>query len=160
MRIPLSTNGRTERLVMRLTEITSPRAAMTAHLSIVPEIVGHAAVHAAPHHVSEARRLVDGMRSAANSAKSAQLDSRLHEVVAVAPGNPLMTKSHRILNVVRVSGVSPGLELPQDGPPADYHVFADDDAIVAATESRDRRAAHAAMRSHLKSVRAMLLKDD
>ncbi|RZV99750.1 MAG: FCD domain-containing protein, partial [Rhodobacteraceae bacterium] len=49
---------------------------------------------------------------------------------------------------------------PRDGPPADYHSFAEHDAIIEALERRDRQAAHAAMRAHLKSVRATLLKDD
>ncbi len=160
MRMPLSTNGRTDRFVMRLTEITSPCAATMARLSLEPEFVGYAAVRAARRHVSVARRLVEALRSAANSAKYAQLVSRLHELVAVASGNPLLTELHRILNEVRISGVWPRLKLPQDGPPADYHVFAEHDAIFSAIESRDRRAAHAAMRSHLKSVLAMHLKDD
>ncbi len=100
------------------------------------------------------------MRSIANRADYGQLDSRLHELVAVDPGNPLLTELHRKLNAVRVSGLSPRRELPQDGPRADYHFCAEHDAIVAAIESRDLRAAHAAMRSHLKSVLATILKDD
>ncbi len=160
LRAPLATNRRNDPLVMRLAEITSPHAAMMARLSLEPELAGHAAIHAAPRHVSEARRLVEGMRSAANWAEYERLDSRLHELIAVASGNPLLTELHGIMNAVRVSVVWPRLELPQDGPPAEYHSFAEHDAIVAAIEIRDRRAAHAAMRGHLKSVLATLLKDD
>lgn len=101
----LSGDKRTDRLVMRLAEITSLLAAMMTHLSLEPELAGHAAVHAAPRHVSETRRLVEGMRSVTNRAEYGQLDSRLHQLAAVAPGNPLLTELHRNLNAVRVSGL-------------------------------------------------------
>jgi len=72
----------------------------------------------------------------------------------------LLAEMHRIVNAVRVSVVWSRLELPQHGPPADYHSFAEHDAIIDALEKRDRHAARTAMREHLKSVRATLLKDD
>ena len=147
-------------LVQQLAEITSPHAAMMARLSLEPELAGHAAIHAAPRHLSEARNLADGMRKAADWAEYEQLDARLHELIAVASGNPLLAELHRIVNAVRVSVVWSNLELPREGPPTDYHSFAEHDEIIEALERRDRLAAHAAMRNHLKSVRATLLKDD
>lgn len=156
-----STDGKTsESFVMQLAEITSPHAAMMARLSLEPELAGHAAIHAAPRHLTEARGLAEGMRQASDWAEYEQLDARLHELIAVASGNPLLAELHRIVNAVRVSVVWSRLELPQNGPPADYHSFAEHDAIIEALERRDRWAAHAAMRAHLKSVRATLLKDD
>ncbi len=152
--------GNKEPLVTHLAEITSPHAAMMARLSLEPELAGHAAIHAAPRHLTEARRLADGMRAAANWAEYGQLDAQLHELIAVASGNPLLAELHRIVNAVRVSVVWSKLALPQDGPPADYHSFAEHEEIIEALERRDRTAAHAAMRNHLKSVRATLLKDD
>ena len=149
-----------EPLVARLSEITSPHAAMMARLSLEPELAGHAAIHAAPRHLTEARQLADGMRAARNWEEYETLDARLHELIAVASGNPLLAELHRIVNAVRVSVVWSKLELPQGGPPADYHSFEEHDAIIEALERRDRVAAHAAMRLHLKSVRATLLKDD
>lgn len=146
--------------VQRLAEITSPHAAMMARLSLEPELAGHAAIHAAPRHLTEARKLAEEMRSAKNWAEYEHLDARLHELIAVASGNPLLAELHRIVNAVRVSVVWSRLELPLDGPPADYHSFAEHDDIIAALERRDRAAAHSAMRNHLKSVRATLLKDD
>ena len=130
------------------------------HLPLEPEMAGHAAIHAAPRHLTEARQLVDAMRQAASWEEYERLDSRLHELIAVASGNPLLAELHRIVNAVRMSVVWPELELPRDGPPADYHSFAEHDEIISALERRDRLAAHAAMRTHLKSVRATLLKDD
>ena len=141
MRMPLSANGRADRLVMHLTEITSPLAAMMSRLSLEPVLAGHAAIHAAPRHVSGTRRLDEGIRSTANRLECARLYSRLHELVAVVAGNPHLTELHRILNTIRVSVVWPRLELRQDGPPADNHYFAEHDANVAVIENRDRRAA-------------------
>jgi DNA-binding FadR family transcriptional regulator len=160
LRTPASSDKSSEPLVMRLAEITSPHAAMMARLSLEPELAAHAAIHAAPRHLSEARALAEGMRNAADWTEYEQLDARLHELIAVASGNPLLAELHRIVNAVRVSVVWSKLELPQDGPPADYHSFAEHDEIISALESRDRKAAHAAMRNHLKSVRATFLKDD
>ncbi len=160
LRTPSADDRSSEPLVMRLAEITSPHDAMMARLSLEPELAAHAATHAAPRHLTEARRLADGMRSAANWAEYERLDSRLHELIAVASGNPLLAELHRIMNAVRVSVVWSRLEIPVDGPSPDYHSFAEHEEIISALERRDRRAAHAAMRDHLKSVRATLLKDD
>jgi DNA-binding FadR family transcriptional regulator len=160
LRAPAAADKSSEPLVMRLAEITSPHAAMMARLSLEPELAAHAAIHAAPRHLTEARALAEGMRKAADWTEYEQLDARLHELIAVASGNPLLAELHRIVNAVRVSVVWSKLELPQDGPPADYHSFAEHDEIISALESRDRKAAHAAMRNHLKSVRATFLKDD
>lgn len=161
LRASSSTDGRNSgSLVLRLAEITSPHAAMMARLSLEPELAGHAAIHATPLHLTEARSLADGMRLASDWAEYEQLDARLHELIAVASGNPLLAELHRIVNAVRVSVVWSNLELPRGGPPADYHSFAEHDEIIEALERRDRLAAHAAMRNHLKSVRATLLKDD
>ena len=160
LRTPSATDKSNEPLVRRLAEITSPHAAMMARLSLEPELAGHAAIHAAPRHLTEARNLAEGMRAATNWAEYERLDARLHELIAVASGNPLLAELHRITNAVRVSVVWDRLELPEDGPPKDYHSFAEHEEIITALESRDRVAAHAAMRNHLKSVRATLLKDD
>ncbi|MEM7753426.1 MAG: FCD domain-containing protein [Pseudomonadota bacterium] len=149
-----------EPLVRRMAEVTSPHDAMMARLSLEPELAGYAAIHAAPRHLSEARNLTVAMREASDWAEYEQLDARLHELIAVASGNPLLVELHRIVNAVRGSVVWSNLEIPRDGPPADYHSFAEHDAIVEALEKRNRPAAHAAMKAHLRSVRATLLKDD
>ena len=160
LRKPEAADKSNEPLVARLAEITSPYAAMMARLSLEPELAGHAAIHAAPRHLTEARRLAESMRMAASWEEYERLDARLHELIAVASGNPLLAELHRIVNAVRLSVVWSRLDLPQDGPPADYHSFAEHEEIIAALENRDRLAAHAAMRNHLKSVIATLLKDD
>lgn len=160
LRSPTPLDSDYEPLIYRLSEVTSPHDAMMARLSLEPELAGHAAIHASQLHLTEARNLADQMRLATNWAEYEKLDARLHELIAVASGNPLFVELHRIVNAVRVSVVWSVLEIPQDGPPADYHSFAEHDEIISALEKRDRVAAHAAMRKHLKSVRATLLKDD
>lgn len=147
-------------LLARLSQVTSPHDAMMARLSLEPELAGHAAIHASQRHLTEARDLADAMRAADNWAAYEKLDWRLHELIAEATGNPLLVEMNRIVNSVRLSVVWSKLEIPQGGPPDDYHSFAEHDAIISALEKRDRWAAHAAMRNHLKSVRATLLKDD
>ena len=149
-----------EPFLLRLSEVTSPHDAMMARLSLEPELAGHAAIHASQRHLTEARSLTDAMRAVGNWAEYEKLDSRLHELIAASTGNPLMIELHRIVNAVRLSVVWSVLEIPQDGPPDDYHSFAEHEEIISALEKRDRWAAHAAMRNHLKSVRATLLKDD
>lgn len=149
-----------ESFVARLSEITSPHAAMMARLTLEPEMAGLAAIHATPKHLAEARRLASAMRIANDWQQYEDLDSQFHELIATASENPLLTELHRVVNAVRMSVVWSRLELPQDGPPADYHSFAEHDAIISALERRNGRAARDAMRAHLKSVRATLLKDD
>ena len=159
LRTPSPTEANFEPLFARLSEITSPHDAMMARLSLEPELAGYAAIHASQLQLTEARGLTTAMKAASNWTDYEELDARLHELIAVASGNPLLAELHRIVNAVRMSVVWSVLEIPQDGPPSDYHSFAEHDAIVSALESRDRHAAHAAMRNHLKSVRAKLLKD-
>lgn len=147
-------------LMARLAEVTNPHNAMMARLSLEPEIAGHAAIHATQRHLTEARGLADAMRSAGNWEEYEDLDARLHELIAIASGNPLLVELHRIVNEVRLSVVWSVLEKPQGGPPDDYHSFAEHDEIIFALEKRDSNAARTAMRNHLKSVRSFLLKED
>ncbi|MXW85054.1 MAG: FadR family transcriptional regulator [Boseongicola sp. SB0673_bin_14] len=148
--MPSAADRDNEPIVVRLAEITSPRAAMMARLWLEPELAGHASIHAAPRHLTEARRIANGMRTAANWAEREQLDLRLDELIAVTSGSPLLAELHRIMNAVRDLVVLSSLEIPQDRPSPDRHSFAEHDEIIAALERRDRWAVHAAMREHLK----------
>jgi DNA-binding FadR family transcriptional regulator len=59
---------------------------------------------------------------------------------------------HKIMNAVRQVVVWRQLSPGFDGPPPDYHSFAEHEAIVAAIARRDRAAAKMAMRAHLTST--------
>ncbi|MEP3638181.1 MAG: FCD domain-containing protein [Paracoccaceae bacterium] len=160
LKVPSAPEPNDESLIARLSEDTSPHNAMMARLSLEPEIAGHAAIHASQRHLVEARNLTNEMRVANSWEEYGNLDARLHELIAIASGNPLLVEMHRIVNAVRLSVVWSGLKIPQSGPPKNYHSFAEHDEIVSALEKRDRSAARSAMRNHLKSVRSNLLKDD
>jgi len=160
LRAPATVSPGSQMLVAELSQVTSPHHAMMARLSLEPELAGYATIHATSQQVAEARDLANAMRAAKSWADYEELDARLHELIAIASGNPLLAELHRIVNAVRVSVVWSKLDLPEHGPPPDYHSFAEHDAIIEALERRDRTAAHAAMRNHLKSVRATLMKDD
>ena len=160
LKTPSGVDLNEQRIVGRLTEVTSPHAAMMARMSLEPEIAGHAAIHAAPRHLAELRQLCEDMRTSDNWGDYEQLDSRFHELIATATGNPMLVELHRIVNSVRASVVWARLELPQDGPPKAYHSFEEHEKILTALERRDRAGAVLAMREHLKSVRATLLRDE
>jgi DNA-binding FadR family transcriptional regulator len=160
LKAPAAATATDPSLLGRLAQVTSPHDAMMARLSLEPEIAGHAAIHASQLHLTEARGLAEAMRKATNWGEYEDRDARLHELIAVASGNPLLVELHRIVNAVRLSVVWSGLQIPKGGPPADYHSFAEHDDIITALEKRDRNAARSAMRTHLNSVRSKLLKDD
>ena len=143
-----------------LAERTSPRDAMMARFALEPWLAGHAAVHASRKQLAEANRLAAKMRSAADWQTYERLDSEFHRAIASAAGNALLDELHRIIDQVRVSVVWARLDLPKDGPPPDYHSFAEHDAIVEALQNRDRLGAQEAMRAHLKSTRQTLLPED
>lgn len=143
--------------IPRLAEQTSPHEAMMARLTLEPELAALAAIHATPRQLVEARRLGEVMRTSKSWEDYERLDAEFHCAIAEAAGNSLLSELHRILNAVRVSVVWPRLAVPEGGPPADYHSFAEHDAILDALDRRDRTGAHAAMRAHLKSIRTTLL---
>ncbi len=145
--------------VVRVCEQTSPHEAMMARLTLEPELAALAAIHATPKQLVEARRLGDAMRAAQSWEDYERLDAEFHRAIAEAAGNSLLSELHRILNAVRVSVVWPRLDVPEGGPPADYHSFAEHSAILDSLDRRDRAGAHSAMRAHLKSIRATLLPD-
>lgn len=159
LKSPADLEGASEPIIQRLCEVSSPHAAMMARLSLEPELAGHAAIHAAPRHLAELRRLCERMRAASSWQEYEHHDSRFHELIAIASGNAVLVELHRIVNAVRLSVVWSRLNLPEDGPPREYHSFAEHDEILAGLERRDRISAYQAMKQHLKSVRATLLKD-
>ncbi|MDE0695066.1 MAG: FCD domain-containing protein [Boseongicola sp.] len=97
LRAPLDAEGSNEPIVQHMepivqhmAEITSPHVAMMARLSLESEL----AEHADPRDLTEARQLADNMRWATKRAKDKRLDLRLHELIAVASGNPLLAELH------------------------------------------------------------------
>ena len=143
-----------------LAERTSPQEAMMARMSLEPELASLAAINASPRQLAEARDLAMNMQAASNWGAYETLDARFHNLIAEASGNTLLHELHKILNGVRVFVVWDKLPMPNEGPPANYHSFAEHDAILAALERHDRAAAHKAMRAHLKAILAAMIFED
>ncbi len=143
-----------------LADRTSPHEAMVARLVLEPELTAMAAVHATPRQLARLRELTLEMRSATSWPSYEELDFAFHTEIAEAAGNTLLSELHWLVNKVRVSVVWSRLDVPEGGPPPDYHSFAEHEAIVAALERRDVAGAKNAMRTHLKSVRATFLPED
>lgn len=146
--------------VVLLADRTSPHEAMVARLVLEPELTALAAIHATPRHLTRLRELTQEQRAAKSWPAYEELDFAFHTEIAEAAGNTLLSELHWLVNKVRVSVVWSRLDVPEGGPPSDYHSFAEHEAIVAALERRDSAAARAAMRAHLKSVRATFLPED
>ena len=145
--------------VAALAERTGPHEAMTARLALEPELARMAALHATPRQLRELRDLSDGMRRAASWAVYEHLDSRFHDLVAEASGNALLHAVHKVINGVRLVVVWRRLDTTRSGPAADYHSFAEHDAIIDALSARDAARAHAAMRTHLRATLAMMTEE-
>lgn len=157
---PLSDDGSDTTDLKALAESTSPHEAMMARLALEPQLAGLAAIHASQRELAKARSLTIEMRKAESWPAYETLDAGFHATIAHAAHNTLLAELHRIVNAVRVSVVWGRLDVPEDGPPDDYHSFAEHEAILAALERRDRPGAHDAMRAHLLSTRATLVRDD
>lgn len=143
-----------------IAERTSPHEAMMARLALEPQLAGQAAIHASGRQIAKAEALAAEMRAATDWETYENLDATFHETIAHAAGNSLLAELHRIVNRVRIKVVWARLDVPEGGPPADYHSFAEHEAIVAALRRRDRAGAQEAMRAHLRSISATLLTDD
>lgn len=143
-----------------LADRTSPHEAMVARFVLEPELTAMAAVHATPRHLARLKELAQEMRAAVSWSSYEDLDFAFHTEIAEASGNTLLSELFWLVNKVRVSVVWARLDLPEAGPPADYHSFTEHEAIVEALERRDAIGAKAAMRAHLKSIRATFLPGD
>jgi len=146
--------------ISAVAERTSPHEAMMARLALEPQLAGQAAIHASGRQIAKAESLMQAMRNAPDWETYEELDAVFHETIAQAAGNSLLAEVHRIVNRVRIKVVWARLDVPRGGPSADYHSFAEHEAIVAAIRRRDRAGAQEAMRAHLKSISATLLSDE
>jgi DNA-binding FadR family transcriptional regulator len=138
---------------------TSPPEAMQARMIVEPEIARWAALKATSSQVTVMRELNLRMRSAKTWSEYEDLDWKFHDLLAEATGNFLLVEIQRMVNGVRRAVVWGHLEKRPVGPEADYHSFAEHDAIINAIAQRKRKEAADAMRLHLQST-ASALRDD
>jgi DNA-binding FadR family transcriptional regulator len=142
-----------------LTERTGPHEAMVARIALEPELAHMAALHASPLQISQAQALVANIRVSQTWDEYEQRDHALHDLIAKSAGNVLLYELHKIMNAVRLVVVWRQLSPGFDGPPPDYHSFAEHEAIVAAIAKRDRTASKVAMRTHLHSTLKAMTSD-
>ncbi|HZH52144.1 MAG TPA: FCD domain-containing protein [Microvirga sp.] len=136
---------------------TSPPEAMQARIVVEPEIARLAALKATSAQIAEMKELCRQMRQAKTWNEYEQLDWRFHNLLAEASGNNLLLEIQRLVNGVRRAVVWGRLARRPVGPSADYHSFAEHEAIVDAISNRDRRGAAEAMRCHLNSTASTML---
>lgn len=139
---------------------TGPHDAMTARLTLEPELTKLAALHASPSQISQLQRLTHAIRGVTSWDEYEALDHDLHDLIAESAGNVLLHELHKILNAVRQVVVWRQLSSGVAGPLPDYHSFDEHDAIVAAIAARDRAAAGAAMRAHLTATLTTMTSDE
>jgi DNA-binding FadR family transcriptional regulator len=149
----LSGHARRERPdIASLAHRTSPPEAMQVRMILEPEIAALAARQATGAQIQQLQALCLQMRRTPAWPEYQLLDAQFHTAIAGAAGNGLLAELHAIVNDVRRSVVWGGLAKRTLGPPADYHSFAEHEAIVAAIENRDRQGAAESMRRHLLST--------
>jgi DNA-binding FadR family transcriptional regulator len=140
-----------------LKECTSPREAMEARLLLEPELASLAAINATNEQIKTMKGLCEQMRRSPTWSAYEDLDMSFHKLIAECAGNRLLLAVHTIVNDVRRAVVWRRLDTRLDGPPTDYSSFDEHDAIVEATERRDRDGARDSMRRHLRTTNARLL---
>jgi DNA-binding FadR family transcriptional regulator len=156
----LSPDARTSDEIADRTALrTSPRAAMEARLLLEPQLARLAAQNATAEQILEFGQLCEGMRAAESWDAYAELDWRFHNLIAEATSNVLLIEIQRLMNLVRRRVVWGDLETPAPKPLADYHSFAEHQAIVEAIKTRNGDAAAKAMRQHVDATRQRLLSD-
>ena len=142
-----------------LSQHVTPVHLMRARLSLEPAICREAAINASEEAVRRLKQARDGAREAESWDAYEAQDDVFHRAVAQATDNPLLLALFDQLNQVRRAVAWNSVMRTSDRPARDHSSFAEHDLIVAAIESRDATAAHAAMRQHLGSVSARLFGD-
>jgi DNA-binding FadR family transcriptional regulator len=143
--------------VAEIADVTSPLEAMQARRILEPEVARLAALNATSAQIAELRQAAARVFDARTWGEYLDLDGRFHTLIAEATGNKLLVEMLRLVEGVRSAVIWGQLEERRPvGPTADYHSFAEHDAIVEAVANRDRRGAADAMRRHLDSSIAAL----
>ena len=139
-----------------LSQQVTPVQLMRARLSLEPAIAREAALHASEEAVRKLKQSRDRASEAPNWDEYEAQDDNFHRDLAVATDNVLLLSLFDHLNAVRRAVAWNMVVRSSDRPPRTHSSFAEHDAIVAAIESRDPKAAQDAMRAHLGSVSARL----
>lgn len=139
-----------------LSQQVTPVQLMRARLSLEPAIAREAALHASEEAVRKLKQSRDRASEAPNWDEYEAQDDNFHRNLAEATDNVLLLSLFDHLNAVRRAVAWNMVVRSSDRPPRTHSSFAEHDAIVAAIEARDPKAAQDAMRAHLGSVSARL----
>lgn len=139
-----------------LSQQVTPVQLMRARLSLEPAIAREAALHASHEAVQRLKHSRDLATEAPNWDEYEAQDDNFHRVLAEAADNVLLLSLFDHLNAVRRAVAWNTVVRTSERPPRTHSSFAEHDAIVAAIEARDPKAAQDAMRTHLGSVSARL----
>ena len=139
-----------------LSQQVTPVQLMRARLSLEPAIAREAALHASQEAVQRLKHSRDLANEAPSWGEYEAQDDNFHRVLAEAADNVLLLSLFDHLNAVRRAVAWNAVVRTSERPPRTHLSFAEHDAIVAAIEARDPKAAQDAMRTHLGSVSARL----
>ena len=139
-----------------LSQQVTPVQLMRARLSLEPAIAREAALHASEEAVRRLKHSRDLAVEAPNWDEYEAQDDNFHRELAEATDNVLLLSLFDHLNAVRRAVAWNMVIRSSDRPPRTHSSFAEHDAIVAAIEARDPKAAQDAMRAHLGSVSSRL----
>lgn len=151
----LAVNNWTGEVARQLTPLRMVRA----RLCIEPAIASEAALNASADSVARMRTTLQRASAASNWAEYETQDDLFHRTIAEATDNPLLLGLFDQLNKVRRAVAFGAVTRATLRPSPDHSSFTEHEAIAAAIERRDRRAAQDAMKTHLQSVSRRLFEE-
>ncbi|MCG8375187.1 MAG: FCD domain-containing protein [Chlorobiales bacterium] len=140
-----------------LAEVTSPAEIMEVRLVIEPKIAAMAAMRATRQEMKQMAKAVHRSETASGFEENEKWDLILHEIIARATNNHLLTALFKTTNELR-RGENWGRMKEASLTPDRWQEYArQHHELVAAIEDRNAPLAEEIMRSHLESVRRNLL---
>lgn len=141
-----------------LARTISPSDVMRARLSLEPALAREAAIHASASALAGLQLTIDRSRTAATWREYEALDNDFHRQVAEASASLVLLALFDQLNTLRRMVAWGNLTRTGAKPPREHSSFREHEAILSCIAARDADGAHAAMRTHLRSVEDRLFR--
>ena len=140
--------------------IANPLEIMEARLEIEPALARLAALRVSNGDIERLRHLASKTASSADGDMDSRelWDGAFHRAIAEAAGNSLLLAFFDIANRIRQDSTWRRLREQARSRPGQRHYVDQHARVVAAIAARDGAAAEQAMREHLETVRASLLR--
>lgn len=151
---------RTEMDLEALSSGTNPLEIMEARLEIEPALARLAALRATNGDIERLKHLAHKTATSADGDMDSRelWDGAFHRAIAEAAGNSLLFVFFDIMNRIRQDPTWRRLREQARSKPGQRHYVNQHGRVVAAIAARDGGAAEQAMREHLETVRASLLR--